>query len=78
MRRLLPSTKSPVDIEGSRVALALELEVERFRQLMDSQKIDVLCERGTGEDMGKLRATFYYNGKRARFVFDGQEWTIQA
>ena len=75
---LLPSAKTPVDIEGSRVAAALGLDVERFRQLMDNMKIDVLCERGTGEDTGKLRVTFYFSGKRARFLFDRQEWTVQA
>ena len=76
---LLPSSaKAPVEIDGSRVAVALDLELARFRQLMDNQKIDVLCERGTGEDLGKLRVTFYYSGHRARFLFDRQEWTIQA
>ena len=67
-----------MEIDGSRVAVALELELANFRQLMDNQKIDVLCERGTGEDLGKLRVTFYYGARRARFLFDRHEWTIQA
>ena len=78
MSLLPPSAKAPVEIDGSRVAVALDLELAGFRELMDKQKIDVLCERGTGEDLGQLRVTFYYSGRRARFLFDRQEWTIQA
>jgi hypothetical protein len=72
MRISLEFQKAPVEIDGSLVALALDLEVAAFRQLMDNQKIDVLCERGTGEDAGTWRASFYYAGKRARFVIDAQ------
>lgn len=67
-----------MEIDGQRVAEALQLEVARFRTLMDGQKIDVLCERGTGEDLGKLRVTFYYAGRRARFVREERVWTLQA
>ena len=73
-----PSSKMPVEIDGALVAAALGLEVDRFRQLMDGQKIDLLCERGTGDDIGKLRVTFYYSGRRARFMFDRQQWRAQA
>jgi hypothetical protein len=31
----------------------------------------VLCERGTGEDAGLYRASFYHEGKRVRLVVDG-------
>ena len=48
------------------------LDVAAFRQLMDDGKITVLCERGTGEDAGTWRASFYYGGRRARFVVDAQ------
>ena len=34
--------------------------------------IDRLCERGTGEDAGLYRATFYHGTKRARVVVDRQ------
>ena len=73
-----PSSKMPVEIDGALVAAALGLEVDRFRQLMDGQKIDLLCERGTGDDIGKLRVTFYYSGRRTRFMFDRQQWRAQA
>ena len=78
MNMLSPSSKMPVEIDGALVATALDLDVDRFRELMDGQKIDLLCERGTGDDTGKLRVTFYYSGRRARFMFDRQQWTVQA
>jgi hypothetical protein len=59
-----------IDIDGARVARTLELDVETFRKLMGDGKISVLCERGTGADAGRYRASFYYGGKRARFVVD--------
>ena len=59
-----------IAIDGEVVALALGLEVAAFRQLMEDRKISVLCERGTGEDAGLYRATFYYGQLRARLVVD--------
>lgn len=59
-----------VDIDGALVADGLGLAVEDFRQLMDDQKVTVLCELGTGEDAGLYRASFYYQDKRFRIVVD--------
>ncbi len=59
-----------IDIDGALVAEKLGLPVEDFRQLMQDGKIKVLCERGTGEDTGRWRASFYYNHQRARFIVD--------
>jgi len=59
-----------IDIDGALVARTLELDIEQFRTLMNDGKIAVLCERGTGEDTGRYRASFYYAGKRARFILD--------
>lgn len=59
-----------IHIEGALVAQALGLDVDTFRQRMDNKQISQLCERGTGEDLGLFRTTFYYQGKRARFVVD--------
>ena len=78
MNMLSPSSKMPVEIDGALVATALDLDVDRFRELLDGQKIDLQCERGTGDDTGKLRVTFYYSGRRARFMFDRKQWTVQA
>jgi hypothetical protein len=60
----------PLDIDGALVARALSLDVADFRRLMDTGKVTVLCERGTGDDSGCYRASFYHAGQRARFVRD--------
>lgn len=59
-----------IEIDGTLVARALGLEPATFKRLMDLQKITVLCERGTGEDAGLYRASYYYKGTRARLVVD--------
>ena len=60
-----------VEIDGALVAHGLGLSIEQFRQLMEDRKITLLCERGTGEDAGLYRASFYLDGKRVRLVVDG-------
>ena len=60
-----------VEIDGTLVARGLGLPIEQFRQLMEDRKITLLCERGTGEDAGLYRASFYFDGKRVRLVVDG-------
>ena len=64
----MPTPPLDIDIDGTLVAQALSLEVADFRRLMDTGKITVLCERGTGDDSGRYRASFYHAGQRARFV----------
>ena len=68
--QLVPSRV--VEIDGALVARELDLPLQDFRQLMENGKITVLCERGTGEDVGLYRASFYYKGKRARLVVDNE------
>lgn len=63
-------TKVLIEMEGALIASRLDLEVHEFRQLMEQRRITVLCERGTGVDVGRYRATFYYGKRRARFVLD--------
>lgn len=63
-------SKPNIDIEGALVADRLGLELAEFRQLMADGKITVLCERGTDEDTGRYRASFYYGNQRARFIVD--------
>jgi len=71
---LEPAMDSPIslDIDGALVAREIGLEVAEFRRLMDEGKIAVLCERGTGEDAGRYRASFYYGERRARLVVDSR------
>ena len=59
-----------IEIDGDLVARGLGMDVARFRELMANRKISVLCERGTGEDAGLYRASFYHEGRRMRLVVD--------
>ena len=59
-----------IGIDGARVAQGFGLDVDAFRRLMDERAIALLCERGTGEDAGLYRATFYHQDRRARLVLD--------
>jgi hypothetical protein len=60
----------PIEIDGTLVARGLGLAVPAFQQLMEDRKVTVLCERGTGDDAGLYRASFYHEGKRFRLVVD--------
>ena len=65
--------RSPnLEIDGAMVARELGLETGQFRQLMADGKISVLCEKGTGDDSGTWRASFYHGKRRARFVVDSR------
>ena len=70
-RRIGIALNPQVEIDAAPVARGLALEPVRFRELMEQGQIQLLCERGVGEDAGLYRATFYYDGRRARLVVDG-------
>jgi hypothetical protein len=73
LARPIPIELNPtraVEIDGALVARGLGLEVEAFRKLMEDRKLTVLCERGTGEDAGLYRASFFYGDRRVRLVVD--------
>jgi hypothetical protein len=59
-----------VEIDAARVAEALGLPVDVFRERMSAGKVAVLCEKGIDDDAGLYRATFYFEQRRARFVVD--------
>lgn len=59
-----------IEVDGTLVAEGLGLDVDEFRRLMEVRKISVLCERGTGDDAGLFRASFYHGGRRMRLVVD--------
>lgn len=61
-----------IEVDGAVVAGGLGLPVADFRALMADGKVRVLCERGTGEDAGLYRASFYHEGRRVRIVVDAQ------
>jgi hypothetical protein len=65
----MPATPaSSIEVDAAPVAALLGLHPVEFRKLMQSGKITTLCERGVGEDEGRIRATFYCRGKRARLI----------
>lgn len=81
MAKPIPVSLNPkfeIEIDGEKIASALELTADEFRQLIDDQKIAQLCERGTGVDEGLYRATFYYRQKRVRLVVNREGRTIGA
>ncbi|WP_375311310.1 DUF6522 family protein [Bradyrhizobium sp. A5] len=38
--------------------------------LMRERRITSICERGTGQDEGEFRLTFFYRSRRARLITD--------
>jgi hypothetical protein len=75
MAKSIPIQTNPVapgiEVDAAVLADAFGMELAAFRQLMNDRKITVLCERGTGEDQGLYRASFYYERVRVRLVVDG-------
>lgn len=65
-----PAPSPAIEIDAALVAPGLGLSQPEFRQLMEQRRITVLCERGTGEDAGRYRASFYYGERRVRLVVD--------
>jgi len=61
-----------IEVDGARVANGLDLDVAVFRRLMADRQVTVLCERGTGEDAGRWRASFYHGERRVRLVVDAE------
>ncbi|MBS0227774.1 MAG: hypothetical protein JSS23_03660 [Proteobacteria bacterium] len=57
-------------IDGGPIAEALGLDTATFFRLLETRKIDQLCERGIDEDAGLYRASYYYGRKRVRVVVD--------
>ena len=57
-----------LEIDARLVAPGLGLEVDEFQRLMEIRKIKVLCERGTGEDLGTTPADMAVIARRTRFV----------
>lgn len=67
---LVLASAPSIEVEGALVAAGLGMEVAEFRERMDQGRVRVLCERGTGEDDGLFRASFYFGERRVRLVVD--------
>ena len=76
-RRIDVAVNPEVEIDAALVADGLGLEVDEFRRLMEQRKISVLCERGTGEDAGLYRASFYHGQRRVRMVVDASGTPVE-
>ena len=59
-----------IEVDSALIAPGLGLEPTEFKRLLDTGKIRVLCERGTGEDAGAYRASYYLGDRRVRLVVD--------
>ena len=63
---VLPS----IEVNSALIAPGLGLDPAEFKRLLDTGKIRVLCERGTGEDAGSYRASYYLGDRRVRLLVD--------
>ena len=59
-----------IEVDSALIAPGLGLVPTEFKRLLDTGKIRVLCERGTGEDAGAYRASYYLGDRRVRLVVD--------
>ena len=66
-----------IEVEASVIAEGLDLSPSELRQQMREGRITSLSERGTGEDMGRHRLTFFSEHRRFRIVLDDRGAIIQ-
>ena len=59
-----------LELDAGLVGPGLGVDPREVQALIDAGAISVLCERGTGEDEGLHRITFYYRGQRLRLLLD--------
>jgi hypothetical protein len=61
------STDQPT-IDAADLGTLLGLDAKDVRDKMQSGDITTRLETGEGEDAGRMRLTFYYDGKRIRLT----------
>ena len=66
-----------IEVEASVIAEGLDLSLSQLRQQMQDGRITSLSERGTGEDLGRHRLTFFSEHRRFRVVLDERGAIIQ-
>lgn len=59
-----------VDVDARLVAEGLGLPPQDVPAMVADRRIATLCERGTGEDAGLYRFTFWFGQKRFRLTTD--------
>jgi uncharacterized protein DUF6522 len=63
--------KDGFQIDATLLAEEFGLEPSSVPDLLRNGAITSLCERGTGEDEGRHRLTFFHDGRRLRLIVDG-------
>ena len=66
-----------IEIEASVIAEGLDLSLSQLREQMRAGRITSLYERGTGDDQGRHRLTFFSEHRRFRVVVDERGVMIQ-
>jgi hypothetical protein len=66
-----------VEIDAAILAEGLGLVASLVPVLIRNGEITSLCERGVGEDEGRHRLTFFYQGKRCRVIVDNEGRLLQ-
>lgn len=67
-----PCAPGPVEVDAELVARGLGLDPAQVSAMVADRRIATLCERGTGEDAGLFRFTFYFGKQRFRLVTDAR------
>src|SRR3546814_3765054 len=67
-----------IEIDAALVASGFGLAITEFQRLLEHGKITVLCERGTGADVGLFRDSYYLKGQRVRMVGDASGTPVTA
>lgn len=65
------AARAIVEVDAGLVAQGLGLDSSQVPAMVADRRIATLCERGTGEDAGVYRFTFYYGRQRFRLMTDG-------
>lgn len=66
-----------IEIDARIVAEGLGIAPQEVEPARQAGTITTLCERGTGEDAGWVRATFYYGKRRLRLLVDAEGQVLQ-
>lgn len=66
-----------VEVDARLIAEGLGLAPEQVPAMVADRRIATLCERGTGEDAGTYRFTFYYGKARLRLLTDATGRILQ-
>ncbi len=64
-------------VDASLLAFLLGIAPADITDLMKSQAITSICERGVDTDAGRFRLTFFYRSRRARLNVDSSGTVLQ-